>query len=479
MILEIFRKFLVLYFYVAAASFAQVADNVAAIELGQTDFPIERPFTISIIIPNSETRPSVAFPDIDGFDRKGIITSTTPTEINEKIVVSQVITQSYQAQTAGRFRLQPFSITINGETIRSEGAVLIVRPSPAGTAQITIAVMPEGAAFLSLRPSKSIIYTGESVAVTLSFFVADAYPYILNFTALDKQLQVILKKIRPANSWEENVAINELKPVPVIVGGKKFREYRLYHSVFFLLSNQHLRLPAVSLQLIRSRPVIGPPSAQVETLTFTSKPLTVLVRPLPTHSLRGKVPVGSFQLEETLDRPRIGSGQSVRYTFTVTGAGNIATLPAPSTLDERVDMDVFPPEERHTISHTGNQVTGRKSFTYFIVPHQNGIIPLANRFQWIYFNTQTARYDTLRPHLQLQVGGRGTMTVGNVAVPATSAKTNEENGSAALAGSSLYAGIEAMDSTHRSVSISVLIRAVANVLIVIMLLGMIFVFFRK
>lgn len=484
MLFEIFRKFFGLYFCLSLVSFGQVPDNLSSIEMGQTDFPIERPFTISVIIPNSDTRPTIAFPTITGFTKKGIVTSVTPTEINGKTIVSQVITQNYQARAPGRFQVQPFSIIVNGETIYSEGAELLVRPSPTAPGAVNatqnfIPVTPEGAAFLSLRTSKSTIYTGESVALTLSFFVADNYPYVLNFTALDKQLQTLLKKIRPANSWEENVPITDLKPIPAVIGGKKFREYRIYQSVFFPLSNQPLRLPAVSLQLTRPRPVIGPPTAQPENIVFTSKPVVIVVRPLPQHSSQSRVPVGSFRLEEVLERQRIGVEQSVRYTFTIAGEGNIATLPTPLTLNERADMDIFPPEERHTLRHMGNQVIGRKSFTYFIVPHQNGQVSLANRFQWIYFDPQTSRYDTLQPRLQLQVGGRGAIIAKNAASSVSITKTDGGEAPVGSVGNSIYAGIEAMDSTHQSINVSTLVRAVANVLIVIMLLGMIFVFFKK
>ncbi|WP_461100710.1 BatD family protein [Spirosoma koreense] len=410
----------------------------------------------------------------------------TPAEIGEKTVVNQVTTQSYQALSAGRFRLPPFSLTINGEAVRSEGAILIVRAAnapgsteSAGATQYKVDIAPEGAAFLSLRASKTSIYAGESVALTLSFFVADNYPYELSFTALDKQLQTILKKIRPVNSWEESLNINELKPIPVLVRNKKFREFRLYQSVFFPLSNQPLRLPAVSLQLTRPRPKIGPPLAQAETVLFTSKPVVVAVRALPAHPLRGRVPVGVFRLEENLDRQRVNAGQSVRYTLTFAGEGNIATLPAPAVLNERTDMDIFPPEERHLLTHAGNQVVGRKSFTYFIVPHQNGLVPMTDRFLWIYFNPQTVRYDTLRPRLALQVGGRKLMTVNNASAVAGINNATEDVASAASVGKSLYTGIEAMDSTRQSISFSTLIRSIANVLIVIMLLGMLFVFLKR
>jgi hypothetical protein len=483
MFVAIFRNILVLFFCFLFSGFSQSIDNLSSIELGQTTFPIERPFTISLIIPNSEIRATVTFPDIPGFIKKGMSTSVTPVERGDKTATNQVITQNYQARAAGRFRLLPFTIAINGETISSEGAVLIVQSSaslsvPGSTMLNSVGVAPEGAAFLSLRASKRSIYTGDGVALTLSFFVADNYPYELSFQALDKQLQSITKKIRPANSWEENLPINDLKPVPVVISKKKFREYRIFQSVFFPLANQSLQLPAVSLQLGR-RPVIGPPSSQPETAVFTSKPLTVVVRALPVHPLRGRVPVGTFRLEESLERQHVVVGKSVRYTFSISGRGNIATLPAPGILNERAEVDVFPPEERHTISHSDGEITGRKTFTYYIVPHQNGVVSLANHFQWVYFDPQTARYDTLRPHLALQVGGNESGVMINTNILSGSTVANGETIPVVPVGNSIYAGIEGMDSTRQPISISVLIRSLANVLIVIMLLGMVFVLVKK
>ncbi|ADB41048.1 BatD family protein [Spirosoma linguale] len=483
MFFVIFRNFLVLFYCVVFSGFAQSTDNVASIELGETNFPIERTFTISLIIPNSETRATIAFPDIPGFIKRGTSTSVTPLEINGKSVTSQVITQNYKARAPGRFRLMPFSVVVNGETIHSEGAVLTVLPTaglaaPANTTVTTVDIAPAGAAFLSVRASKPSIYAGDGVALTLSFFVADNYPYELSFQALDKQLQGITRKIRPANSWEENLPINDLKPIAVVINKKKFREYRLFQSVFFPLSSQTMRLPAVSLQLSR-RPVVGPPASQPELTVFTSQPLVVAVRPLPVHPLRSRVAVGTFQLEEGLEKKRLLVGKSVRYTFSITGRGNIATLPGPSLLDGGREIDVFPPEERHIINHAGDEIKGRKTFTYFIVPHQNGTVSLANHFQWIYFDPQRARYDTLRPQLTLEAGGTEEAVTSAISMPNGEALANGEVIPGAPVGKSLYTGIELMDSTQQPVSVSVLIRSVANVLIILMLVGMVFVLIKR
>ena len=156
MFFDIFRKFFVLYFCCGFAVFGQVAENVATIELGETDFPIERPFTISVIIANSETRPTINFPDIGGFTKKGTSASVTTSELSGKTITNQVITQNYRARLPGRYRLLPFSIIVNGETVESDGATLIVQPSltsssPLSATLSTNNIVPTGAAFLSLR----------------------------------------------------------------------------------------------------------------------------------------------------------------------------------------------------------------------------------------------------------------------------------------------------------------------------------------
>lgn len=481
--LAIFRKFLVLSICCLNVCFGQVADNVAIIELGSSSFSLERPFTISVVTANSDTRPSLTFPDIPGFTKKGVLTTVRSPVGNEKVVSRQVITQNYQAQAAGRFVLAPFTIVVDGEVVRSEGAVLVVRSSAVMSTTATAVANappppPAGAAFLALRTSKRAVYTGEGVALTLSFFVADSYPYILDFTALDRQLQAIVKKIRPANTWEENRPITELKPVPVVVGGRKYREIPLYQSVFYPLTARPLLLPAVTLRLSRPRPVIGPPSAEVETVAFNSKSVVVAVRALPPHPLRGRVAVGSFRLNEQLERQRVNVGESVRYRFTIEGEGNIAALPAPILPPATAEVDLFPPQEQHTADNTGIQVSGRKTYTYFVVPRQTGMIALGNQFQWIYFDPQRARYDTLRSRLVLQAGGGSPATVAEMSVSDVSGLPGDTV-LAPVSSRSLYAGIDALDSTHQPVSIPVLVRAVANVLIVLMLLGMIFVFFKK
>ncbi len=337
----------------------------------------------------------------------------------------------------------------------------------------TTAVAPApGSAFLELSASKRRIYAGEGVALTLSFFIADNYPQALNFTALDQQIQQIANRIRPVNAWEENRNITELKPVTVRIGTRTFRQYLLYQAVFFPVAARPLSIPAVTLQL--SRP--GPANSAPVRVAFTSKPLTIDVQALPVRVSNQQIPVGRFRLVERLNRRRVNAGQSAQYTFQVMGEGNIATLPAPVLLADSGNVDIFPPEERLTINRDGTQITGHKSFAYFIVPNQNGRVSLANRFQWVYFDPQSARYDTLRPRLTLRVGGVADPSDEAVSTDESVAGTTEES---SLAARSIYAGLKTQDSSEQPINQIELIRGLASVLILLMLVGVIFIIVKK
>ena len=492
--IEIFVKFFVLFFCFPWLSFGQGADNIVTIEIGQTVFPIERPFTISVQIPNSDARPSITFPDIPGFTKRGTSASLTNAEVAGKTIATQVITQTYQAIQPGTFRLAPFTLMINGFAARSEGATLTVRPStPATTdpsAPAPIQMPTEfGTAFLSLNTSKASVFVGEGFTVRLSLFVADSYPFELEFWELDKQYQTLQKQIHHPNTWEENYNIKDIQQLPVVINGRKFTEYPIYQATFFPLSVQAIQLPSVTLQMIRRKPLAtaspNAPSSSTtasektvvdpsELFPFMTRPVTIVVKPLPPHPMHGQIAVGKFRLIEGIERASVAIGKSVRYSFRIEGEGNIASLQAPLVQDVVTSdsiPNILPAGTNQVINRLGAIVTGSKTFAYFLVPRRHEAFPLGKVFYWIYFDPGLAQYDTLRSAITLRTDGTPANSVLNgeqSTVPADNAAT-----------ASIYANLAQLDSTRLFIDASSLIRAIANVLLVVMIIGMIFVLFRK
>ncbi|GAA4468339.1 BatD family protein [Nibrella saemangeumensis] len=436
---------------------------MVSIELSETDFSIDRPFTIAVIIKDSEQRPVIAFPTIPGFTKRETSTSVTSEETGGNTVISRVISQNYIATKPGTYRLPPFTVTVNKAVARSEGATLTVR-SVADTDEDAVAattpVVSKDAAYFSLITTTNSVYVGEGFPVRLSLFVAEDYPYELRFDRLEQQLQSMLKEIRPFDVWEENLGLTEVKRIPITIKGRKYTEFRIYEAIYFPLTARALRMAEVSLTMLANK--TGNTRQKPEAVTFTSQSVTIEVKRLPSHPLRGQVAVGSFRLQEGLERRGIKVGQSVRYDFRVTGEGNISALQAPRVTPSEV-MEVFPPKTQESKKRTADGIAGYKTFKYFLVPKQNGRIPLEKTFQWVYFDPKKERYDTLLPRMVLRVG--------ETAIAADTVHSD-------LPGS-IYTGIEQLDSSEQAVNWPVLVRAIANVLIALMILGMIFLLFRK
>lgn len=524
--IDLFKKIIGLFICINFVAFNQPADSPINITFSELTFPVDRQFTVSVLILNTESRPVLVFPDIPGLTKRSTTTSTTTTETDAATTTNQIITQTYIAARPGSYRLSPFLISANGVTARSDGATLTVQPvavipaitDPATANDGFASQLPResGTAFLALRASKATVYRGEEFSLRLSLFVAENYPFPLEFSQLEQQIQAIQKQIRPANAWEENFNIAELRPFPAVINNRKFVEYRVYEAAFFPLSARTIQIPAVSLTLLRLRPATsafpgssttpgtltathpnsvavgqakpGPPKRNpakpapvsppvpTEALTFLTRPLTIAVRPLPPHPLQAQVAVGTFRLTETVERTSIPVGKSTRYTFRVEGEGNIAALQPPILPTALPGLEILPGGTTETIERMDSKVLGFKAFQFYIVPRQSGIISLRDAFQWVFFDPKTARYDTLQPTRILRAGG------GSIAKPGESGSAGAPGDTVragSMADGSIYDGIRQLDSTKQPININALVQAIANVALVIMLAGMIFVFFRK
>jgi hypothetical protein len=132
--------------------------------------------------------------------------------------------------------------------------------------------------------------------------------------------------------------------------------------------------------------------------TYTAPALRVVVRPLPPP---GVAAVGEFVLHEGISGTRFRTGEAFTYTFGVEGSGNAAAL-APPPLRPRTGLAVYGPDTREETLPNGRF---RKSFRYRLVAQRPGTLELDSLLALPFFNPVTARYETLRPELRVQVSG--------------------------------------------------------------------------
>lgn len=398
-----------------------------SIQLGPDQVAQNQGFTITITIQGERLRSYDAFPDFTGFTKRGTSSSSRTNIVNGQVSSSQSITMTYAPTQQGVFTLSPFEMEVNGKKYKSPGKKVTVT-APAQRQQRNSAfghdpfdnffggnrnaskefVDVEDDAFVALVNSKDEVYVGEGFTTTLSFYLADDNRAPLQFHELGKQLSDILKKVRPANCWEENFDIENINGEPVTINNKGYTKYKIYQATFYPLNAETIHFPPVGLEMIKYKVAKNPSffgqNRQEGFKTFYTKIREVKVKELPPHPLKDVVAVGDYRLNEDINTGQIQTGQSFSYDFNVYGEGNISSIEKPNINDDR-NFDFYPPNLQQNINRRNNRVTGSKSFSYYGIPNEPGTYNLSDYFNWIFFNPKTSSYDTLSSELSLTVVG--------------------------------------------------------------------------
>jgi hypothetical protein len=447
-------------------SFAQDQASLVSVEIGKRELSVNEPFVVSVVIKDVENRPPVIFPDFKGLEKRSKSATSSINTIDGNKVFIQTISQEYYADKVGVYEIPDFTVLINGVKVKSEG----FRISFGMSNEVMSGVDNEEQSlpdvdlngedvFFSVKADKKSVYVREGFSLGISLYIAESVPLQMEFYEFNRQLQEILKKLRPVNCWEENVGIEEIVKRQVRIKGKKYTEYNMYQAQLFPITRQDIVLPSVSLNMLveENRSAVN---VQHKVLrSFKSKASIVRVKGLPPHPLIDQVAVGRYSLSERLSSPLVYPGESVRYEFKIQGIGNIAAIPSPVT-EVNSALDFYPPERSQEIKRSYTQVSGQMTFDYFVVPRKDGVFPLSRYFQWIYFDPVRERYDTLQSVKKLQVKGED-YKLGNISL----------SGSAGL-----YDNLDGLDTTRESFNYKEFFKNLTNAIVVVLVLAMFWVF---
>ncbi len=400
----------------------------AELELGPAVFPVTEYFTISFRLRGAALERYSAFPDLEGFKKSGKSSTTTTRIVEGQTTTELTITQRYAAYAEGEFVVKPFSMTINGLTVRSNGLTVRVGPAPTAGAAPPAGnlqgiglldnlfgkpkpqeyVEPKDNAFLALVPDKTSVYMGEGVHVGLYFYLTPTDQGLLDFYNFAGQLPDILQQLRQRTAWEEPFNEQEIVPESVTMGNKPFLRYRLYEAEYYPLNAEPLVFPVVALRMVKYRLAKKPAEGLDNRLegykTYLTTARTIQVKPLPPHPLRDQVPVGHYQLREAVNQTTFRTGQAFTYSFGVEGEGNLAAVSAP-IVPLKPSLEVYGPDVQQELTRQAGRVGGRKVFTYRLVARQPGKLPLDSLLNMVFFDPTIGRYDTLRAELTPTIRG--------------------------------------------------------------------------
>lgn len=396
------------------------------ISLGPNKIAKNQLFTITLTARNADLDEYGNFPNIPGFVKAGTSSSSSMRSINGQVSNETSIIQNYMPEKEGTFKLSPFVLKVGGQMLKSPGTTITVGPAAEQKNADPFAIDPfsydpfedffgrgrkdnrevKADALFSIQTDKKEIWAGEGLNVTFSFLVAEENQADLDFHDLGNQLAELLRKAKPANCWEENFGIEEIVPRRIQIRSKNYTEYRIYQGTWFPLTAQNFTIPKLKLDMVAYKPgsnpgFFGAPARQ-EIKPFYSNPIEIKIKDLPPHPLKGKVSVGQFSMRGSTSKPDCGVNEGVGVDLAISGEGNISYIEEPLQIKNDL-MDVYPPNTRQTVKRSMGRITGEKVFSYLMIPKEQGTFLLSNAFYWVYFNTKTSRYDTLRPENRILV----------------------------------------------------------------------------
>ena len=415
------------FYFIGSVVYAQEI----SIELGGGSVPQNGAYKIKLLVKNDRLKNYSVFPEIQGFRKGGVSSFSNMNIINGRVSQSEGVTQTYYPEKEGTFTLKPFKMKVNGQVVSSQGITIKVEPAqqqqndpydpfsgffsdPFSTKSQQQKQQPrefeevEEDAFFAITTNKSEVYAGEGFAMTMAFYVALTNRAQMEFHKPEEQLSNTLKKVKPTNCWEENFQIDQIKPEYVTIGGKKYRQYKVYQAVFFPFGPGEIKIPSVGWEMVKykeaKRKSFWGRNLQKDFKVFRSKAKTIKVKPLPPHPLREQVNVGNFRLKEYLDSDQQKTGDSFLYGFEIKGQGNIAAIKEPNTSDND-DFVFYPPSVNQGISRDHRTVVGNKLFKYYVEPQEPGNFPMKEYLQWVYFDPVKEVYDTLQPTVLMRITG--------------------------------------------------------------------------
>ncbi len=417
------KRILCLLIFSLSALAVQAQD--AGIRLGPDEMGVNQVWTIVVTVKNGRIRSYDNIPEIPGFRKRGTSSQSSTSMINGQVSSEESIVMNYTPMKEGVVTVPSFTITVNGTPIKVAGKKVKVGPAVQqrrsdpfqshfdrsddffGNEEPEFVEVKDDALLL-LQTSKSEVFVGEGFNATLSFLIADNNRAHLQFHDLDKQLSAILKKLRPGNCWEENFALESIEGEQVTINGKQYVQYKIHQAMYYPFNTEPIRFPSLPLEMIKFKVAKNPSffgrNRQEDFKTYTSAPKRVTVKPLPPHPLSSSVAVGDYKLREKISDTHLQTGTSASYEFNVYGEGNISAIQKPAIRGDD-SFEFYDPSVHQEISRDRNRLTGTKSFRYFMIPREPGQYKLADYFQWVFFNPNTARYDTLRSQVAVEVKG--------------------------------------------------------------------------
>ena len=355
--------------------------------LSQNPVPLNGQFVLNVEI-SGDRDADPALPDLSAFAAYlGSGTSTSMQIVNGRMSTTFTIQYRFQATQEGRFEIGPVTVTVGGQSLRTDPLTIEVSGAPAaggggrggagGRAGAGGGIGPDDL-FVTATPSEAQVYVNQPVVVEYRIY-----------TRVDVDGVSIVRQPGTAGFWVEELATPQRRAEQVVRDGVQYASSVIRRVALFPTSAGSKRLEPLVLEAQvrvqrrsrRGRDPFGDPFGgffgdslfgRRMPVSVASNALDLEVRRAPPgapDSFSGFV--GSLAVSASVDRTAADTNDAMTLRLDIAGTGNIRTLPEPS-LNLPAAFEVYPPEMREQVEPTVDGVRGSRVYEYVVVPREPG-----------------------------------------------------------------------------------------------------------
>ena len=249
---------------------------------------------------------------------------------------------------------------------------------------------------LRLVPSKTNVYRGEPIIVSIKLYTRVSLSDIRNFN-LPAFNGFWTQRI---DNTGGNISFNRETYNGKIYNSAVLAEYLLYPQ-----SAGNIRIDQCDLNVLIQKAVEGRRSnsmfdlfdtPMVETVQrhLVTKPVTITVKELPAGAPEGfNGAVGQFSMKANIEPKSMSANSAGTYTLTLSGRGNMSMIQAP-TPDFPQTFEVYNVKTTDNLQNGVNGTSGTKRFEYPFIPRAEGEYEIKPT-KFVYFDTGNNKYVTL------------------------------------------------------------------------------------
>ena len=259
--------------------------------------------------------------------------------------------------------------------------------------------------FVKVQVDKNSCYVGEPIVATYKLYSrlrseskVTKHPSLNGFSVYDMlDPNADEASVETVNGKPFTVhIIRKAQLIPLQAGPVELSQVEVENTVHYLKSAEKSHRSNNLLQNLLDQLSEGETGDDIQQhIVLTSKPLTVVVKPLPDANKPADYngAVGHFSMDASIDNMNISAQDAATLKVTIRGSGNLPVVDAPQ-VQWPSNINVYGTSSKENIDKTVAPMKGSKTFEYVFTPKAAGTYSIP-AILFSYFDPSSSSYKTL------------------------------------------------------------------------------------